>query len=296
MRFLIKYKKTERSVLIGALIMQNEKRVVLITGASSGMGYASAKYFHDHGWVVYAGARRTQRMQDLYELGIHVHQLDVTNNESNQNFVEAAIKEQGRVDVLINNAGYGEYGPLEEVNLENAKYQFDVNLFAAGELSKLVLPLMRKQQFGRMINVTSVGENVYMPLGGWYHATKAALGIWSDVLDMEIRQFGLRSIVIQPGATQSEWGDIAMQKAEKNLKADSPYRKLVLAIKKLLFSFQASATSDDLAKIFYKAATDSNPSRRYYHSLTDRIAVRIARNHPSLWRFGMWKMMRRMGK
>ncbi|WP_100489358.1 SDR family NAD(P)-dependent oxidoreductase [Sporolactobacillus pectinivorans] len=276
--------------------MKNEKKVVLITGASSGMGYASAKYFYNNGWIVYAGARRIQRMKDLQELGIHIHQLDVTDNESNKNFIEAAIKEQGQIDALINNAGYGEYGPLEEISLENAKYQFDVNLFAASELSKLVLPLMRRQKFGRIINVTSIGENVYMPLGGWYHATKAALGMWSDVLDIEIRQFGLRSIVIQPGGTQSEWGEIAVQNAEKNLTADSPYKKLVQAIKKILTSYKVSATSDDLAKVFYKAATDSNPSRRYYHSLTDRIAVWIARNHPSLWRFGMGKIMSRINR
>lgn len=276
--------------------MTNEKKVVLITGASSGMGHESAKYFYDHGWIVYAGARRTQRMKDLQELGIHTHRLDVTDNESNKSFVEAAIKEQGRIDVLINNAGYGEYGPLEEVSLENVKYQFDVNLFAASELSKLVLPLMRRQKFGRIINVTSIGENVYMPLGGWYHATKAALGIWSDVLDMEIRQFGLRSIVIQPGGTQSEWGEIAIQNAEKNLIADSPYKKLVQVIKKVLTSHEITTTSYDLAKVFYKAATDAHPSRRYYHSLTDRIGVWIARNHPSLWRFGMRTMMDRMSR
>ncbi|TGA98338.1 SDR family NAD(P)-dependent oxidoreductase [Sporolactobacillus shoreae] len=276
--------------------MQNEKRVVLITGASSGMGHASAKYFHEHGWIVYAGARRTERMKDLQELGVHVYRLDVTDHESNQYFVEAAIKEQGRIDVLINNAGYGEYGPLEEISLDNAKHQFDVNVFAASELTQLVLPLMRKQTFGRIINVTSIGENVFMPLGGWYHATKAALGMWSDVLDMEIRPFGLRSIVIQPGGTQSEWGEIAMQNAEHNLKTDSPYKKLVLAIKNAFSSFKISATSDDLAKIFYKAATDAKPSRRYYHSLTDRMAVRIARNHPSLWRLGMGFIVNRLNK
>ncbi|MCL1632788.1 SDR family NAD(P)-dependent oxidoreductase [Sporolactobacillus sp. CPB3-1] len=276
--------------------MNNEKRVVLITGASSGMGYASAKYFNEHGWIVYAGARRTERMKDLQDLGVRVHRLDVTDHESNQRFVEAAINKQGRIDVLINNAGYGEYGPLEEISLENARYQFDVNVFAASELAQLVLPLMRKQRFGRVINVTSVGENVFMPLGGWYHATKAALGMWSDVLDMEIRPFGLRSIVIQPGGTQSEWGKIAMQNAEKNLKTDSPYRKLVLTITKAFSSLKISATSEDLAKIFYKAATDAKPSRRYYHSLADRMMVRIAKNHPSLWRFGIEKIVNRMSR
>lgn len=276
--------------------MENEKKVVLITGASSGMGHASAKYFHEKGWIVYAGARRTERMKDLKQMGIHIHRLDVTDNESNKDFVASVIKEQGRVDVLINNAGYGEYGPLEEIGLENAKYQFDVNLFAASELSRLVLPLMRRQGFGRIVNVTSIGENVFMPLGGWYHATKAALGIWSDVLDMEIRPFGLRSVVIQPGGTQSEWGKIAMRNAEKNLKAGSPYKKLVQTIQKAFASLKISTTSDDLARIFYKAATDTNPSRRYYHSLMDRIAVWIARSHPSLWRFGVRAIMKRMSR
>lgn len=259
------------------------KQVAAITGASNGMGLEAAKLFAEKGWVVYGGARRVEKIPNGEN--IHAIKLDVTDEKSNENFINTIIKNEGRIDVLINNAGYGEYGPLEEIPMANFRRQFETNLFGAAHLAQLVIPAMRKQHSGRIINISSIGEDVFTPLGGVYHATKAALRRWSNVLDMEVKQFGIRSIIVQPGGTQSDWGNIAMENAEKNLKENSPYQAIVTLIKAQLNggSNMASATSADLAKVFCKAATEKNPKYAYFNSVTDKLTARIARVYPQLF-------------
>ena len=159
------------------------EKVVLITGASNGMGFEAAKIFAANNWIVYAGARRLEKMAPLENSGVKTSILDVTDHQSNVDFVARALKEQGHIDVLVNNAGYGEYGPLEEVSLDTARKQLDTNLFGAADLAQLVLPSMRQQQSGRIVNISSIGANMYTPLGGWYHVTKFGLNVWSDVLE-----------------------------------------------------------------------------------------------------------------
>jgi len=256
-----------------------EQNVILITGASSGMGYAATKLFAERGWQVFAGARRVEKIPQL--ANVHGLSLDVTDSESNQNFVETAVAEAGRIDVLLNNAGYGEFGPLEEVSLTNARKQLDTNLLGAAELAQLVLPTMRAQGTGRIINNSSVGGDLYTPLGGWYYVAKHALNTWSDVLDTEIRQFGLRSVVVAPGGTESSWAEIALKNVTKNLKEESPYQPMVDATMQLMDRAvtTSSATALDLAKIFYRAATDRLPHRRYYYSVADRLVSHFARAH-----------------
>lgn len=266
-------------------------RVAIITGISSGMGKASALYFKAQGFEVYGGARRIERLVDLQEQGIHTQKLDVTDKLSLRGLVDHVMKEQGRIDVLINNAGYGEYGPLEEVSIGNAKKQFDVNLFAVGQLTQLVLPVMRHQNSGRIVNISSIGANVYSPLGGWYHATKASLNMWSDVLDSEVNKFGIRSVVVQPGLTKSEWSKIAFENARKNLLEDSAYTGLMDKVEGLFGKIGTGATSEDLAKVFYKAATDVKPKRRYYNSVMDHGMVLIAQKMPNTYRAVLNKLI-----
>jgi NAD(P)-dependent dehydrogenase (short-subunit alcohol dehydrogenase family) len=272
------------------------KRVVLITGASSGMGLASAKLFAIRGWQVYAGARRLERMDPLAAMGVHVRALDVTDAASNQAFVDAALAEQGRIDGLINNAGYGEYGPVEDIPMERIRAQFEVNFFGAVELTRLVLPVMRAQGFGRIVHISSIGGDLYTPLGAFYHATKAALQQFSDTLDAEIRRFGVRSVIVQPGGTQSEWSQIAVASAKQNTAADSAYRPLTEAINRLLSGRTAGATSTDLAALFYRAATAERPKRRYLNSLGDRLAVWTARSLPNLYRNAIHLGLKRLVK
>lgn len=262
-------------------------KVAIITGISSGMGHAAALYFKQQGFEVYGGARRMNMMQDLVEQGIHVQELDLMDKISIRQLVDRTVQEQGKIDVLINNAGYGEYGPIEEVPTEKAKRQFEVNLFGANEITQLVLPVMRRQEGGRIVNISSIGGDLYTPLGGWYHATKAGINMWSDVLDSEVKQFGIRSVVVQPGGTDTEWGSVAMQNAKKNLEENSPYEPLVDKMSTMFENMNNNsngATAEDLAAVFYKAATDAKPKRRYFNSMTDHAAVIFARTMPNVYR------------
>jgi short-subunit dehydrogenase len=158
----------------------------------------------------------------------------VTDHDSNVAFIKQIMATEQGIDVLINNAGYGEYGPVEDTPLDNARRQFETNFFGAADLAQLVLPIMRAQKSGRIINISSIGGDVYMPLGAYYHATKAALQQWSDSLDIEIAPFGVRSLIIQPGGTQSAWSEIAMGNAKKNLKENSVYAVMVNNVAALL--------------------------------------------------------------
>ncbi|EKF51672.1 SDR family NAD(P)-dependent oxidoreductase [Lactococcus garvieae] len=274
---------------------KNQEKIVVITGASNGMGYEAAKTFAQRGWQVYAGARRVEKIPT--EGGITSLKLDVTDSESNHAFIQGVLDKTGRIDVLINNAGYGEYGPAEEIPMENVRKQFETNFFGAVELTQLVLPIMRQQKFGRIVNISSIGGDVYMPLGAFYHATKAAMQQWSDVLDTEVRAFGIRSIVVQPGGTASNWSSIAMENAEKNLQKDSPYQPLVQTVRAALTeNFGSSATSADLAQVFYKAATDKKAKSRYYYSFTDRLIVHAARTYPKLYIKVFNAALKHMGK
>ncbi|GEO79659.1 short-chain type dehydrogenase [Companilactobacillus mindensis DSM 14500] len=267
-------------------------KVVIITGISSGMGKAAALYFQQQSFEVYGGARRVERLTSLSEQGIHTQQLDVTDELSIRGLVDRTISEQGHVDVLINNAGYGEFGPIEEVPVEKAKQQFDVNLFGADRITKYVLPFMRHQGFGRIVNISSVGADIYSPLGGWYYATKASLSMWSDVLDSEVRRFGIRSVVIQPGLTKSEWSKIAFANARKNLATDSPYEASFDKLEQLFSKISTGATSETLAKLFYKAATDVKPKRRYFNSVMDHGMVTVARTLPRTYKAVLTRLMK----
>lgn len=259
-------------------------KVVAITGASNGMGFAAAELFAKQGWTVYGGARRVEKIPAAEH--IHALKLDVTDHASNQAFIDKIFQQEKRIDVLINNAGYGEYGPVEDISLDHARRQFETNFFGAADLAQLVLPIMRAQKSGRIINISSIGGDVYMPLGAYYHATKAALQQWSDSLDIEITPFGVRSLVIQPGGTQSAWSDIAMGHARENLKPDSVYTSLVDKVSALLTTNEhtSGASSEDLAQVFYKAATDARPKRRYFHAFSDRAMVWLARSCPRVFK------------
>lgn len=263
------------------------QKTILITGASSGMGKAATTLFAQRGWLVYAGARRVEKIPT--GANIHPLRLDVTDHASNLAFVAAALTQQTRLDVLLNNAGYGEFGPLEEVPLVNARQQLETNLLGAADLAQIVLPIMRRQGYGRIINNSSIGGDLYTPLGGWYYVSKHALNTWSDTLDAEIHQFGLRSVVVEPGGTQSSWSTIAMQHAEANLKADSPYRRMTRVAADLFAKNEqlSGATSAQLAEVFYQAATDKRPRRRYFHAWPDRLMANFARVHPELFRHGL---------
>jgi NAD(P)-dependent dehydrogenase (short-subunit alcohol dehydrogenase family) len=191
------------------------KNVILITGASSGMGKDFAIELLKDGNTVYGAARRVDKMDDIKALGVKVLEMDVTDEASMVKGVESILKAEGRLDVLINNAGFGSYGALEDVSISDAKYQLEVNVFGAARLIQLALPSMRKHKYGRVVNISSIGGKVALPFGGWYHASKFALEALSDTLRNEVKQFGIDVVVIEPGGIQSEWSGIAMDNLVK---------------------------------------------------------------------------------
>jgi NAD(P)-dependent dehydrogenase (short-subunit alcohol dehydrogenase family) len=184
-------------------------KTALVTGASSGIGEETVKRLLSAGYTVYAGARRVDRMRPLEAAGAHLLALDVTDEASMIAATDTILRDTGRIDVLVNNAGYGSYGALEDVPLDEARRQFDVNIFGLARLTQLLLPTMRAQRSGRIVNISSIGGKIGEPFGAWYHATKFALEGLSDSLRMELRQFGIDVIVIQPGAIMTEWNGIA---------------------------------------------------------------------------------------
>ena len=183
-------------------------KTVLITGASSGIGEETAKKLLEQGYTVYVAARRLEKMQDLEELGAHAIRMDITREADIVAAVDRITAEQGGIDILINNAGFGMYGAMEDTTLDDARYQFEVNLFGLARLTQLALPYMREQGAGKIVNISSMGGKIYTPLGSWYHATKHALEGWSDCLRLELAPFGIDVIIIEPGAIQTEFGDV----------------------------------------------------------------------------------------
>ncbi|MFC5262270.1 oxidoreductase [Kribbella qitaiheensis] len=183
-------------------------KTVLVTGASSGMGKATAERLLADGYVVYAAARRVDRMRDLEGLGATVLAMDITKDDEIVAAVDRITAERGGVDILVNNAGFGMYGAMEDTAIADARYQFEVNLFGLARLTQLVLPSMRAKGAGQIVNLSSMGGKIYTPLGSWYHATKHAVEGWSDCLRLELKPFGIDVIVIEPGIIETEFGHV----------------------------------------------------------------------------------------
>ena len=242
-----------------------DRRVALVTGASSGIGQATALRLHEAGFVVYGVARRTDRMQDLREHGIKTLAMDVTDEESAALGVKQIVAEAGRIDVLVNNAGYGSYGAVEDVSLDEARHQFEVNLFGAARLIQLVLPAMRTRRSGTIINITSMGGKIYTPFGAWYHGTKFALEALSDCLRLETKPFGIDVVVIEPGGIRTEWSGIAADHLRETSGAGG-YADQARAVANA-FSSEAmakrSSPPEVIAKTVTKAAGARRPKTRY---------------------------------
>ncbi len=184
-------------------------KVILLTGASSGIGYSTALALAKQGHKVYAVARRVEKMEALREFGVVPVKMDVTDEKSMQQGVKTVLDAERRIDVLINNAGYGFFGAVENVPMDDARNQLEVNIFGLARLSQLVLPQMREQGRGRIINISSVAGKSVLLYGGWYHVSKYAVEALSDAMRMELREFGIDVVMIEPGAIKTAWGTIA---------------------------------------------------------------------------------------
>ena len=193
----------------GVVPCAEPKKTILITGASSGIGFDAAQSLAQQGHRVYAAARRIELMEPLKAFGVRVLRMDVTDEVSMAQGVEALIRSEGRIDVLVNNAGYGFFGAIENVPLEEARRQLEVNVFGLARLTQLVLPYMRRQGSGRIINTSSIAGRMVFYMGGWYNVTKYAVEAFSDALRMEMKPYGINVVMIEPGAIRTDWGVIA---------------------------------------------------------------------------------------
>lgn len=259
-----------------------DSRVALVTGASSGIGEAAAVALAGAGWTVVGAARRLERLEPLRAKGVTPHVVDVSDDESMVTLVDDVLAEHGRIDVLVNNAGYSVFGAVEDVPVEVARRQLEVNVLGLSRMSQLVLPHMRAAGSGRIINIASVAGHVSEPLGGWYHASKYAVEALSDAMRMELAPHGVRVSIIEPGAIRTEFGDIAADSLAE-YSGSGAYaaqaRRMARAHERM---FGADAAEVDVVvDAIVHAATARRPRSRYQVPASARAMVAATKVVPS---------------
>ena len=256
--------------------------VALITGASSGIGEASAIALAEAGWTVVGAARRLDRLEALRTKGVTPHTVDVTDDTSMVALVEDVVAEHGRIDVLVNNAGYSVFGAVEDVPVDVARRQLEVNVLGVSRMSQLVLPHMRAAGSGRIINIASVAGHVSEPLGGWYHASKYAVEALSDAMRMELAPHGVQVSIIEPGAIRTEFGDIAADSLSE-YSGSGPYaaqaRRMARAHERM-FGADAADVSVVVDAIVH-AATAGHPRTRYQVPMSAKAMVAATKVVPA---------------
>ncbi len=244
---------------------KRKKKVALVTGASSGIGKAIARKLLKDGLTVIVAARRVEMMKDLADAGADVLSMDVSKEESIQAAVDHIATTYGGVDVLVNNAGFGLYGAVEDIPLDDARYQFEVNVFGGVRLTQLLLPYMRDKKAGKIFFVTSIGGKIFTPLGAWYHATKHALEGFADCLRMELLAHKIDVVIVEPGLIQTEFGD-EMSGHLKKYSMDGAYAALAKNIARASEdSYQdgVGTSPDVIAKVVSQATKSRRPKTRY---------------------------------
>jgi NAD(P)-dependent dehydrogenase (short-subunit alcohol dehydrogenase family) len=266
-------------------------KAVLITGCSTGIGRATAQHLANGGWTVYATARRVESLSGLD--GCRTLALDVTDEASMQAAVDTVVAEHGAVGVLINNAGYSQSGAVESVSMDEVRRQFETNVFGLTRMCQLVLPGMREQRWGKIVNISSMGANFVFPGGGFYHATKYAVDALSDALRFEVRGFGVDVIIVQPGLIKTEFGNAAVGGVPAG---DGPYAKFNAAVGESTQGVYESGPLGKLgggpeavAKAIEKAITARRPKARYRVTPSAHILIR----QRSLMTDRMWDTMMR---
>lgn len=242
-----------------------DKEIVLITGVSSGIGYQTAELLAEQGYRVYGAARHIEKMSALTSIGVIPIQLDLTQEASIRSAMSQINQLEGGIDILINNAGYGSYGAVENVSIEEAKQQLEVNLFGSVRLIQLVLPSMRLKKHGRIINVSSIAGRIPTFMGAWYHASKYALEGLSDSLRMETKSFGIQVVLIEPGGIKTNWGFIAADHLSQSSKATAYEAVANQAADKMrqLYSSKHLSKATLVSQTILKAASSTHPRPRY---------------------------------
>ena len=272
---------------------------VLITGCSSGIGQAAALSLHEAGFLVYATARNVAALDGLAGRGLHTLALDVTDEASMTQAVAAVEAEAGPVGVLVNNAGYGLYGPVEQQPMTEIRRQFETNVFGLIRLIQLVLPGMRRRRSGRILNVSSMGGRATLPGGAFYHASKYAVEALSDALRMEVAQFGIDVVLIEPGPVRTPWNDVAAASMGTAVPGngpgappgesgpgDDPYARYKAAVGHSFATAQTGvvgrlgSSAEDVAAVITQAVRARRPRTRYLINPVARSVVTMSRLLP----------------
>jgi NAD(P)-dependent dehydrogenase (short-subunit alcohol dehydrogenase family) len=266
-------------------------KAVLVTGCSSGIGHATAMRLAERGWTVYATARRPEAIADLESAGCRTLALDVTDEESMKAAVATIEAEHSAVGILINNAGYSQSGAIESVGMDDVRRQFETNVFGLVRLTQLVLPGMRAQRYGKVVNVSSMGANFTFPGGGFYHATKYALEAISDALRFEVKAFGIDVVVIQPGLIRTGFGDTAVASIDEGAADAGPYDAFNAEVAKATHDVyekgpmaRLGGGPEDVAKTIDRAITTRRPKIRYRVTPSAHMLV----TQRALMTDGMW--------
>ena len=240
-------------------------KVILVTGASSGIGFDAAQTLARQGHRVYAAARRVERMEPLKADGVVPLRMDVTDEASLEEGVRTVLEAEGRIDVLVNNAGYGYFGAIENVPLEDARRQLEVNVFGLAQLCRLVLPAMREQGSGRIVNISSVAGKAVLPFGGWYHVSKFSVEALSDALRMEVKPFGIDVALIEPGCIKTDWGIIAADhhvESTTGTPYEAPGLRLATTMRKA-YSIRLLSNPSVVTRAISRAVNRRRPRARY---------------------------------
>jgi NAD(P)-dependent dehydrogenase (short-subunit alcohol dehydrogenase family) len=253
--------------------------VILVTGCSSGIGRAAALEAAARGHRVYATARKLEGLRDLEKDGLRTLALDVTDAGSIRDAVAWVLREAGSIDALVNNAGYGQYGAVEDVTLEEWRRQFDVNLFGAVEVTRAVLPAMREKRSGTIVNVSSVGGKIAIPFAAPYCASKHALEAVSDALRVEVSPFGIRVVVVEAGPIETRFADRARESVTRILASSGPYSSFYPAVARSAETdFQAGKLPPEaVARVIVAAIESSEPRTRYHITRMARTLIPLRR-------------------
>jgi NAD(P)-dependent dehydrogenase (short-subunit alcohol dehydrogenase family) len=258
--------------------MADMSKAVLITGCSSGIGQATAEHLAERGYTVYATARRPESIQNLEQRGCRTLALDVTDDESMRAAVTTVEEREGAVGALVNNAGYSQSGAVESVRMDDVRTQFETNVFGLLRMSQLVLPGMRRQRFGRIVNVSSMGGKLVFPGGGIYHATKHAVEALSDAMRFEVRGFGVDVVVIEPGLIRTNFGEAAVGSIHSGTE-DGPYAEFNQAVAATTASAyegplaRLGAGPEAVARTIERAISRRRPRARYPVTASARLML-----------------------
>ena len=264
----------------------NVSKAVLITGCSTGIGRATAERLADRGWTVYATARRVESIQDLEARGCRLLALDVNDEESMSSAVRAVEEAEGAVGVLVNNAGYSQGGPIEEVPLDEVRRQFETNVFGLVRMCQLVLPRMREQGWGKIVNVGSMGGRLTFPGGGFYHATKHAVEAISDALRFEVRGFGIDVVLLEPGLIKTNFDETAVESLSEATPDDGPYAHFNARVGKTTAEAYSGPMSklgggpDAVAKAIERAISRRRPPTRKLVTPSARVTLGLRKVMP----------------